>query len=31
MLKLIDKAGLKVDKIYNNIGVSHTLVKCKKK
>jgi len=31
MLKLIDKAGLKVDKIYKNIGVSHTLVKCKKK
>jgi len=31
MFKLIDKAGLKVDKIYNNIGVSHTLLKCKKK
>ncbi len=31
MFKLIDKAGLKVDKIYNDIGVSHSLLKCIKK
>jgi len=31
MLKLIEKAGLVPEKIYENIGVSHTLIKCKKK
>lgn len=31
MLKLIDKAGLYVDETFENIGVSHTLYKCKKK
>jgi ubiquinone/menaquinone biosynthesis C-methylase UbiE len=31
MLKLLDKAGLELDNIYENIGVSHTLLKCKKK
>ncbi len=29
MLKLIDKAGLYVEQSYENIGVSHTLYKCK--
>lgn len=28
MLKLIDKAGMRVEKEYLNIGVSHTLYKC---
>lgn len=28
MLKLIDKAGMKVEKEFLNIGVSHTLYKC---
>ena len=28
MLDLIDKAGMKVQKEYENIGVSHTLYKC---
>ncbi|MDB4334845.1 methyltransferase [bacterium] len=28
MLKLIDEAGMKVEKEYENIGVSHTLYKC---
>lgn len=28
MLKLIDRAGMKVEKEYLNIGVSHTLYKC---
>jgi hypothetical protein len=31
MLKLIDKAGMKVKKEYENIGVSHTLLKCIRK
>ncbi|MCK4663947.1 MAG: methyltransferase domain-containing protein [Bacteroidales bacterium] len=31
MLKLIEKAGLFVEKEFNDIGVSHTLYKCKKK
>ena len=30
MRKLIDKAGLKLVKEFENIGVSHTLFKCKK-
>ncbi len=29
MLKLIEKAGLYVEQSYENIGVSHTLFKCK--
>ncbi|MCF8374238.1 MAG: methyltransferase [Bacteroidales bacterium] len=29
MLKLIDKAGLRLEKEYENIGVSHTLYKCR--
>jgi len=29
MLKLVDKAGLYVEKSFENIGVSHTLYKCK--
>jgi len=29
MLKLIEKAGLVVDESFENIGVSHTLFKCK--
>lgn len=28
MLNLIDKAGMKVEKEFENIGVSHTLLKC---
>jgi ubiquinone/menaquinone biosynthesis C-methylase UbiE len=28
MLQCLDKAGLKLDKEYENIGVSHTLYKC---
>ncbi|MBN2165421.1 MAG: methyltransferase domain-containing protein [Marinilabiliaceae bacterium] len=31
MLTLLDKAGLEVEKVVNNIGVSHTLLICKKK
>ncbi len=31
MLKLINKAGMKVKKEYENIGVSHTLLKCIRK
>ncbi len=31
MLKLIDKAGMKVEKEFENIGVSHTLYKCVEK
>lgn len=31
MLKLIDKAGLYVDEEFEDIGVSHTLYKCKRK
>lgn len=31
MVKLIDKAGLYIDEIIDNIGISHTLFKCKKK
>ncbi len=28
MYKLIEKAGLKIEKIYNKVGVSHTILKC---
>jgi hypothetical protein len=28
MLALIEKAGLMVDQTYNNVGVSHTILKC---
>lgn len=31
MIRLVEKSGLYIDKIYENIGVSHTLLKCKKK
>ncbi len=31
MLKLLDKSGLYPDAVYENIGVSHTLIKCKRK
>ncbi len=31
MVKLLEKAGFYIDKTYENIGVSHTLYKCKKK
>ncbi len=31
MVKLVEKAGLKIDEISENIGVSHTLFKCVKK
>jgi SAM-dependent methyltransferase len=31
MEKLIEKSGLYIDKVYENIGVSHTLFKCKRK
>ncbi len=31
MRKLVDEAGLYVKKEYNNLGVSHTLFKCKRK
>ena len=31
MLKLIDQAGLSVEETHENIGVSHTLLICKKK
>jgi hypothetical protein len=30
-ISLIEKAGLQVEKIVNDIGVSHSLVKCKRK
>lgn len=30
MEKLVEKAGMYIEKIYENIGVSHTLFKCKK-
>ena len=28
MINLIEKSGLKTDKVHENIGVSHTLIKC---
>jgi hypothetical protein len=28
MIALVEKAGLKIDEIVDNIGVSHTLFKC---
>lgn len=31
MEKLVEKAGMYIEKIYENIGVSHTLFKCKKR
>ncbi len=31
MVKLVEKSGLYVDTVYENIGVSHTLFKCKRK
>ncbi len=31
MVKLLEKSGLYVDTVYENIGVSHTLFKCKRK
>ena len=31
MVKLLEKSGLYVDSVYENIGVSHTLFKCKRK
>ena len=31
MRKLVEKAGLFVEKEFSNIGVSHTLFKCKRK
>ena len=31
MEQLIEKSGLYVDKVYENIGVSHTMFKCKKR
>lgn len=31
MERLIEKSGLYIDEVYENIGVSHTLFKCKKK
>ena len=31
MLKLVEKSGLYVDQLVENIGVSHTLFKCKRK
>ena len=31
MKTLVEKAGMYIDTIYENIGVSHTLFKCKKK
>ncbi len=31
MFKMVDKAGMVVDEIVEDIGVSHTLLKCKKK
>jgi hypothetical protein len=31
MLKLVEKSGLYVDQVFENIGVSHTLFKCKRK
>jgi ubiquinone/menaquinone biosynthesis C-methylase UbiE len=30
MVKLVEKSGLYVDTVYENIGVSHTLFKCKR-
>ncbi|RLD40958.1 MAG: SAM-dependent methyltransferase [Bacteroidetes bacterium] len=31
MVKLVEKSGLYIDTVYENIGVSHTLFKCKRK
>lgn len=31
MIKLVGEAGMEVETVYENIGVSHTLFKCKKK
>ncbi len=31
MINLIEKSGLYVDKVFDNVGVSHTLFKCMKK
>jgi len=31
MIKLVEKAGMRVETVFENIGVSHTLFKCKKK
>ncbi len=31
MTKLIERSGLYIDEIVDNIGISHTLLKCKKK
>jgi 2-polyprenyl-3-methyl-5-hydroxy-6-metoxy-1,4-benzoquinol methylase len=31
ILNIIEKAGFEVEKIHKNIGISHTLIKCKKK
>jgi hypothetical protein len=30
LLGFIEKAGLKTEKVYENIGVSHTIVSCMK-
>jgi chemotaxis signal transduction protein len=31
ILKIIEKAGFMVDEIHEIIGMSHTLIQCKKK
>jgi hypothetical protein len=31
MVRLIESSGLYIDEVVDNIGVSHTLFKCKKK
>jgi len=31
IIMLLERSGLQVVKQYNNIGISHTLIKCKKK
>jgi hypothetical protein len=31
ILKVIEKAGFVVDEMHEMIGMSHTLIKCKKK
>ncbi|MGM0409003.1 MAG: SAM-dependent methyltransferase, partial [Bacteroidota bacterium] len=30
MKKLVNKAGLQIEEITDNLGISHTLLKCKK-
>ena len=31
MIRLIEEAGFYIDETFNDLGVSHTILKCKKK